>query len=64
MPGDDGGLLNQEGGVPVNEREEILRELEEILDLHSWFPKTPNYPALWKWYKGMKWGSTVEEVKG
>lgn len=38
----------------------IMREIEDLLELHSWFPKTHHYPHLWKWYKEMKWGKEVE----
>lgn len=47
----------------TSEKAAILRELEEVLDLHSWFPKTGIYPSLWRWYKGMKWGSQQGEVE-
>ena len=47
----------------TSEKAAILREIEDLLALHSWFPKNHHYPHLWKWYKEMKWGSS-EEVEG
>lgn len=45
----------------TNTKAAILRELEYILELHSWFPKTHEYPHVWEWYKGMKWGDQQGE---